>query len=434
VGRKQTLFLWVIVVALVSSACSEPDSTQPISAFPDGDVKITVWNDAEDTMNAYFKDTIIPEYEKLHPNVTVDYQIYSTPDIVGKILTAVASQTAPTVMDVPGALLPTLYEKDVLIPAEDKFFPDGGLQGLRDAYLPGSIEEQQHAGDLYALPYQENSLSLYMNNRMFEEAGLDPEKDAPETWDDLRRLSDILTKRDSQGRIVQKGFDFRLEVGDHWIFFIFEQLVYQAGGEVLDPDGAPVFNDAYGVEAMQTWLKATTAPEITINTGANPYLDFFQEKDAMTYGGPNAGAVGELVNPDMKGNWTAAPMPQLDPEHPVTIRYHFDFVVSDDASPEEAWVGWDFVNFALSDPEPWFKKTLLLQPRNELVESASAQNIRGMDVFLHDLEISRPLSQSPHSGELQAAIARAVQRIVLEGADIQESLDDAAQDYVRATE
>jgi ABC-type glycerol-3-phosphate transport system substrate-binding protein len=152
----------------------------------------------------------------------------------------------------------------------------------------------------------------------------------------------------------------------------------------------------------------------------------------MTFGGPNAGAVGELVNPDMKGNWTAAPLPQIDPANPVTIHYHFDFVVPDDSSPEERYVGWDFINFALGQPEPWFEATRLLQPRTELVDSPAAQAIPGMEVFLYDLEISRPLVPNTHSSELQAAIGRAVQRIILEGEDIQVSLDQAVQEHQQA--
>lgn len=433
---KRTSWLSGLVVgALLAGACSSSGSDQPrevVESFPTAPVTITVWHDAEETMNKYFQEIIIPEYQRMHPNVTVEYEIYGTADIVNKILTAVATNSAPTIVDAHGSMLPTLYERNVLVPAEDAYFPDGGVQALIDKYLAGTLEAQQYQGKLYALPYQENALSLYMNNRMFEEAGLDPAQDAPKTWDDVAGLNQILTKRDSSDRITQKGFDHRVTVGDHWINFMFEALVYQAGGEVLDSSGNAVFNDSHGVLAMENWLKASVDPEVTRNESANPYLGFFTEQEAMATGGPNAGAVGELANPAMKGNWTVAPLPQIDPANPVTIHYHFDFVVSDDASPEERFVGWDFINFAMSTPEPWFEATRLLQPRTELTESAAAQAIPGMEVFLYDLEISRPLVPNTHASELQAAIGRAVQRIVLEGADIQESLDMAVQEHQQA--
>ena len=46
-----------------------------------------------------------------------------------------------------------------------------------------------------------NAHSLYINNRLFREAGLDPVKDAPKTWDDVAKLNKVLTKRkDGPGR------------------------------------------------------------------------------------------------------------------------------------------------------------------------------------------------------------------------------------------
>ena len=71
--------------------------------------------------------------------------------------------------------------------------------------------------------------------------------------------------------------------------------------------------------------------------------------------------------------------------------------------------------------------------QDELISEMNEKlQIPGMPVFLHDLSIARPLATSFHVAELQAAIARAVQRIVLNGADIKTSLDQSVQDYRQA--
>lgn len=426
----------VAVAALLVAvgACSSGTSaSRPAAAFPTGPVSITFWNDSETPMNDLFTNTIIPGYRRMHPNVTIDYQVYNTSDVITKVLTAIASHTAPAVIDVPGTLLPVLYQDKVLAPAQDQYFPDLGVAGVVNEYFPHALDAQQAQGHLYGLPYQQNAWSLYENVSEWKAAGLDPVKDAPKTWDDVARLNPLLTKTDGSGRITQKGFSARMTAGDHFIEWWFENMIDEVGGRMFDAGGKPAWNDSHGIHAMQIWKQAqAVAPTVTRNDPSNPYQDFFNGQDAMAFGGPNAGAVGELRNPAMKGNWVAMPIPQVDLAHPATMQYSFNFVVSKDATPDQQFVAWNFVHYALSTPVAWFQATRLLQPLKALSQSAEAQQIPGMPVFLHDLSIARPLASSLHVAELQAAIARAVQRIVLNGADIKTSLDQSVRDYQQA--
>ena len=102
-----------------------------------------------------------------------------------------------------------------------------------------------HEGKLYGLPDFAASHSLHINNRLFREAGLDPVKDAPRTWDDVARLNRILTRRKGD-QVVQRGFEFRY-VDERSLSLTFHHLLYQAGGDVLDRDGRPAFNSEAGV-------------------------------------------------------------------------------------------------------------------------------------------------------------------------------------------
>ena len=94
-------------------------------------------------------------------------------------------------------------------------------------------------GKVYALPYQGNSMSLFINNKAFAAAGLDPVKDAPKTWDDMKALGPKLKK--VQGtRTVQKAFDFPYH-SPRWEVQMFQPLVEQFGGKLLSDDGKTVY-------------------------------------------------------------------------------------------------------------------------------------------------------------------------------------------------
>ena len=86
-------------------------------------------------------------------------------------------------------------------------------------------------GKVYALPYQGNSMSLFLSNKAFEAAGLSPVKDAPKTWNDMMALGPKL-KKVQGNRTVQKAFDFPYH-SPRWEMQMFQPLVEQFGGKTL---------------------------------------------------------------------------------------------------------------------------------------------------------------------------------------------------------
>jgi multiple sugar transport system substrate-binding protein len=420
------LMLLVVAALLDGGATWSATSRAP---YPTGNVTLRVWDTTEKTKAALFQEVLLPSYRKLHPNVTVDYQPISTSDLLQKLLAALTAGTAPEVFTLADWFLPTYFDKNLLDPVSPEAFGAKSIPELVERYMPGLLGAQMHGGALYAIPIQMNAFSLFMNNRLFKEAGLDPQKDAPRTWEDVARLAKVLTKRQGE-RVVQKGFEMRY-VGDHWLAFMFHTLIYQAGGDVLK-DGAPVFNSEAGVQTLKIWKSVTVAPKVSQNTGASPYQDFAVEQDAMTFAGPNGGAVVEAINPKMKGNYTVVPLPQIDPAKPRTMMYSFNLVVNARIAPELKTVAWDFIQSATSQPSLWMLRTRMINPVKGWFDTPEARQVPYLDVFIRDLSIGTPMARSQQFNELQSAIARAVDRVVLENADPKQSLDRAAEDFNRA--
>lgn len=416
-----------LLCGLGEHAAAQPAARAP---YPTGNVTLHVWDTTEKTKATLYQQVLLPNYKKLHPNVTVDYQSISTADLLQKLLAALTAGTGPEVFALGDWFMPTYFDKNLLDPVPPEAFGHKSTAAMVDSYIPGLLRSQMNGGTLYAVPIQMNAFSLYMNNRLFKEAGLDPQKDAPRSWEDVARLSKLLTRKQGE-RVVQKGFEMRY-AGDNWLAQMFHTLVYQAGGDVLR-DGKPVFNSDAGLQAMRIWKSVVLAPKVTQNTAASPYQDFAVEQDAMTFAGPNGGAVVEAINPKMKGNFTVVPLPQINPDKPATMMYSFNLVVNTRISPELKTVAWDFIHSVTSQPTLWMQRTRMVQPVKGWFDTAEARQVPYLDVFIRDLAIGRPMARSQHFVELQSAIARAVDRVILENADPKQSLDQAASEYVRAS-
>ena len=401
-------------------------------ALPQGPVSLTFWDSTSALKTKLYSELILPSYKQRRPNYTVKYESITTGNLLQKLLAATATGTAPEIFELGDWYFPTYFDKDLLDPLPAEAFGHRSLPELLDSYLPGSLAAMQHKGRLYGLPDFTASHSLHINNRLFREAGLDPVKDAPKTWDDVARLNKVLTRKKGD-QIVQKGFEVRY-VGTHWLAMMFHHLIYQAGGEMLDREGRPVFNQEPGVKALEVWKSVTVAPTVSKNSGASPFEDFAQEQDAMTYIGPNGGRQIVTLNPKMKDNYTAVPLPQLNRARPVTMAYSFDIVVNPRVPDDKKKVAWDFVRHAVSDPKIWLANNGSLLPFKTWATSPEARQILPFyDVFINDLAIGRPMVRTEHFNELSSALARAIERVIFSNAEPKGALDQAAGEFVRAT-
>lgn len=395
---------------------------------PTRPVTVTYWDGVDNVKNELLGKKIIPEYQALRPAVSLKYETIS--GLWQKLLVGLTTGTAPTLFTLPDFLLAAALEGGALDPVPPAAWGESSVEGLVRRYLPRLLEPMLDERLLYAVPDQMNAHSLYINNRIFREAGLDPVTHAPRTWDEVARLNAVLTRRRGE-RIVQKGWEMRY-AGEHWVARMFTILLYQAGGEMIRA-GRPAFQGEAGVHALSVWRSVTTAPRVTQNTLASPYQDFAVEQDAMTFGGPNAGASIERINPRMQNGYTVARLPAISADRPVTVVYWYGWAVNARASDDQKRAAWDFVHYASTRPAEWMAVARYLQPVRGWHETPAARRTPFLDVFMHDLSVGRPMPRTRHYAELQASLARMIERVILGGAEPKRGLDQAAEEFSRAT-
>lgn len=168
------------------------------------------------------------------------------------------------------------YAADITPYVEDTPYPA--------AYHPALLTLAQDAyGNIYGLPHAANGLGLMYNRRLFEEAGLDPDK-PPQTWGEVREYA-----RQIGARLEDvDGFNIRNEGAlGGWMSVA---LMVTFGGETVQSiDGwwIAAYNNNAMVAALQLmhdlrWKDGTTTSDIATWGNYALVLDFGAAKTAMT--------------------------------------------------------------------------------------------------------------------------------------------------------
>ncbi len=186
-------------------------------------------------------EATIREFERRNP----EYQVRVLSMGAGrmnpqKLMTAIVGQAAPdvvyqdrfTISDWAnrGAFMPLgpLIERDK---ASDPMTPD------LSEFVPATVEEATHDGELYGIPFGSDTRILYYNRKIFREeaatlraAGLDPGR-PPRTWSEVLAYSKALTKFDANGRLLRAGF--LPNYGNSWLYL----YAFQNNAEFISKDG-----------------------------------------------------------------------------------------------------------------------------------------------------------------------------------------------------
>lgn len=414
----------------------KPAATEvPVKAgwtFPTENVTIEIWWHEYGPFTAYMEE-MIPKYMGLHPNVTVNVTKVSSADLNQKLSAAIATGTGPDILDQDASYYVQYYEKGVLEPLNLDVWGAKSYDDVIEKYLPGGADAGIFDGKIYSLPYQGNSMSLWISNKLFVAAGLDPVKDAPKTWEDMITICPKLKIVD--GNVTkQKAFDFPYHSA-RWQLQQFQPLTEQFGGELLSADGkTAALNSPAAVNALTLWKRVTDAcgdPQTTMNTGSNPNQDFIDGRLAMWITGP--WATPQITASEFIGDqFTVVGLPQVDPTNPHTMVYGWEWAVNANRPEINKQVAWDFIKFVLASPEEWLAKAGFVQPVKGLLETETAKTFPFLSVHLKDVETATWYIRSGKVNEISLAVGAAIESVIYDNADPQTALDAAQAEAEKA--
>ncbi len=427
---KKRLLTCLLIFTLFFSLAGCGNSTAEKSA--DAPKDIEVWVHKHDPLIAWMEDKA-QEYNAENKAVNVIIRAFPSGELPEKVYTGVKGGQGPAAFDFLCLNYKSLIDKDIIAPVDWKTMGYASAEEFASEWYKSSIEGvREKDGNYYALPYTANTWSLFINTEHFKKAGLDPEKDYPKTWEDVKTVAEKLTIRDANGKLIQKGFDLPFNQADHWWFFVWGPILSQCGGSVLSEDGSKAtINEAPAVKSLQILYDLVHKQKVTeAGTSIDESEGFRDGTTSMWVSG--VWSKGTFKDREIENKYMAVPLPQIDPNHRITTLGGYWWHVSNKVDSDIQKEAWKFLNYITSDPGDQFEKTGLLMPKPSIMESQVWKDYPYSDVFSIDLDAGIWPQSSPVYPQIEKAVADAIERSLVGDTPPQESMDIAAEQINKA--
>ncbi len=245
--RYILLVLAILLILSFSLAASAQEPVRLLFVGWGGPEEQGVFQELTDAFNA------------ANPDVVIEYQQIPT-DYVTALKTMIAGGTPPDIAYVPdgdfSAFAPagTLVNIQSLVDASEIINPDDIWPSALGRYRWDAETQSFGTGDLYALPKDIGPTILYINEDLFNAAGVPlPDPTVPMTWDELIEIGTQLTVDVNGKHPGEEGFDREnvevYGVGDIWM----ENAIFGNGGRIISEDAHTFVaaSDPNTIEAIQ---------------------------------------------------------------------------------------------------------------------------------------------------------------------------------------
>ena len=352
-----SFFLILGLAVLAGCGCKSSSSSQY-------SITLEVWGPMDDSFT--YTD-IFETYRKLNPNIKeVTYRRFSQDTYEKELIEALASGQGPDIFLIHNNWLPSFADK--ILPAPVDVFSE---QKFRSDFVDVCAHDFVANGAIWAAPLSVDSLGLYYNKDLFNEAGITaPPKDWNEFLTDAQRLTKISNGRE----ITQSGAALGTAYNINRATDVLNMLMLQSGADMIDDNGnitmgdAKIVNNATYFPAQSaltfyTQFAQSSSPYYTWNSRQHYSIDAFSEgKAAMMFN--YSWHLQTIQDKAPKLNFAVASVPQFPGTTPVNYANYWGFAVAknkqtqttvtNDTRVKEAW---KFIKFLTAKPDGLWSAT-----------------------------------------------------------------------------
>lgn len=278
----------------------------------------------------------VKQFESEHPNITIDLQNAPAEGASQKLTTQIAGGNPPDVAWLNASDTSDFASRGALVNLDDYIARSDIIKP--DDYVDAFRTFVTYEDSWYGLPLQGETTGLFYRTDLFEAAGIEG---PPKTWEEFEATAQALTDTAKN----QYGYEiFAPEAAYYWYPWL-----YQAGGDLLSPEGEVLFDSEEAKQAAEFYVGlADYSPPDYLNSNSYDGRTAFIEGQVGMYMAGNWFA-GTLTSeaPQINGKWATAPLPSGPAGCKTTVAGDAVAILNASENPDAAWKWVEF----LSQPE-----------------------------------------------------------------------------------
>lgn len=254
--KKMRFYAGVLATATLLAACSGSKGSDSSSSSSNTsgktEISYAIWDSGQEPGIRKIAD----KFEEKNPDIKVNIQVVDWDNYWTMLEAGATGGSLPDTFWMHSNEIYRYGSNEMLLPLDDY------LAKSKDAKLenfPDGLNEIYNInGKQYAVPKDFDTIGLWYNKKMFDEAGIAYPDDTWD-WDKLKEVAKKLTKSDGS----QYGFGAGLSNQEGYYNFI-----YQNGGSVITDDMKSGYDNPKTVEALDyyfSFVKEKLSPSLTVD-------------------------------------------------------------------------------------------------------------------------------------------------------------------------
>jgi multiple sugar transport system substrate-binding protein len=447
---KNKLFAWLIISTFLLTTLTGCGNTVPPAGVKP--VTLTYWRvyDDEDAFS-----TIIANYQRIHPYVNIQYKKFRYDEYEKELIDALAEDRGPDIFSIPSTWVREYQNKIVPMPpqvtliypmtkgtikkieiAELRTTDTLNLKDLKNNFVDivynDVLLNVKGADKIYGLPLYIDTLAMYYNTDLFNNAGI---SQPPPYWNtEFQQDVKKLTKQNNQGNIVQSGVALGGGANIQRPQDILSLLMMQNGSLMMDNNAVtfqsvpPGSQQGYnpGLEALRFYTDfSNPAKDVYCwNSNLSNSLTMFEQGNLAimfdyAYDLPTIEAAAPKLH------YSVAKMPQIQ-GNTKQVNYANYWLETVSAKSKHVNEAWDFIQFETSQDQ--VTNYLKVAKKPTALRALINSQINDFDIGVFASQVLT--TQSWYKGKGPIAAENAMQEMIdltiKSAKDINQIIDQAA--------
>lgn len=222
---------------------------------------------------------MVPEFNKHYPNIKVTIDGVPYVELLAKsMLDATGPSPTYDIIIADDPWVPQLAEVGALMDLKSADAAGWTVEGYDwDDFNAAPLAAGEWNGVQYGVPLRSNMLMMFTNKALYEKAGL-AAPTADLTWEQfIEQAPRLVQDTNGDGTIDAWAIDTYF-VREPLTPTIWQTIMNSNGGQLLDADGKPAFNNEIGIAALETHKKLLEfAPTGAVSHGFSESLQAFRQ-------------------------------------------------------------------------------------------------------------------------------------------------------------